>query len=76
MHMFKINYIAMLKYVAILSISILLSYCFRVLTDYFVELYPEHTYWIEKLILLVFGVFFLVFVLIPFAKLLGIKIVK
>lgn len=74
MPILKINYITMLKYAAILSVAILLSYSFRMLTDYFVELHPEHRYWIEKLILLVFGAFFVVFVLVPFAKLFGLKI--
>jgi hypothetical protein len=74
MPMFKINARILIRYILILCISIVLSYSFRLLNDFLVDLYPEHAYWIEKVVLIVFIFLLTACVMVPFTKLMGIKV--
>ncbi|MAD76362.1 MAG: hypothetical protein CML20_16510 [Rheinheimera sp.] len=76
MHLLSIKIKVTCKYLIILLIAVLLSYTFRELRLLLLEFYPVHAYWLEKLLLLVFMVLFTIFVMIPFTKLIGMKIGK
>ena len=65
-----------MRFVIILVISIVLSYLFSLFGEFVVKAFPEQAFWLEKLVLLIFLLFFTLLVMIPFAKLFGIKIVK
>ncbi len=64
---------SILFYCWLLIVTALLSYLFKCLELYFLERYPEHEFWLQKVLIFVFILLLIPLVIKPLLHMFGVK---